>query len=95
MKLGKAEIMQLYKKWLDREQGFSRQTMTRKEYAKMMKVFSEAGLKRTNFAVSVKKCGSEKAYRAAKAARMRAWRARAFAPQTSPGDQKDESSRRD
>lgn len=85
--MNQAKIMQRYEKWLSKEDGYTRKTMSRKEYSKMMKAFSEAGLKRTNFACSVKNYESEKAYRKARAQWMRQWRKRAFRRPSEPHDQ--------
>jgi hypothetical protein len=84
MKVDKARLMERYREWLNKKPGFTRSTMTRKEYSKMMKLFSENNLHRTNFAISVKDFDSEEAYRKAKAARMRQWRKKAF-----PGGQSE------
>jgi hypothetical protein len=84
MKVDKAEMMERYNKWLNQKPGFTRSTMTRKEYSKMMKLFSENNLRRNNFAISVKDYESEKAYRNAKAQWMRQWRKKAF-----PGGQSE------
>ena len=54
MKVENARLMEMYEKWLSKEDGFTRATMRRNEYSKMMKAFSEAGLKRTNFRISIK-----------------------------------------
>ena len=78
MKMDKAKMMERYEKWLSKEDGYTRKTMSRKEYSKMMKAFSEAGLKRTNYACSVKNYESEKDYRKARAQWMRQWRKTAF-----------------
>ena len=88
MKMDKAKMMECYEKWLNKQEGFTRKTMSRKQYSKMMKAFSEAGLKRTNFACSIKNHESEKSYREARAQWMRQWRERAFRrPTSEPHDQ--------
>ena len=69
-------MMEKYKKWINRIPGYTRATMSRKEYSKMMKLFSENGLRRNNFAISIQHYNSEKDYRRAKADWMKAWRRR-------------------
>jgi hypothetical protein len=67
-------LMESYEKWLRKEQGHTRATMSRKAYSKMMKTFSENELKRTNFRVSIKHFSSHDAYRKMRATSMREWR---------------------
>ena len=72
-------LMENYGNWLHRQSGFTRKTMSRNEYGKMMKAFSEAGLKRTNHTISIKHHEDEASYRKAKAQWMKQWRQVAFA----------------
>ena len=74
-----AKLMENYGNWLNRQAGFTRKTMSRNEYGKMMKAFSEAGLKRTNHTISIKHHEDEASYRKAKAQWMKQWRQVAFA----------------
>ena len=74
-----AKLMEKYGNWLNRQAGFTRKTMSRNEYGKMMKAFSEAGLKRTNHTISIKHHEDEASYRKAKAQWMKQWRQVAFA----------------
>jgi hypothetical protein len=78
MKTDEATLMHNYNKWLDKEHGYTRSTMTRNEYSKQQKSFSEAGLKRTNFRCSIKQYTSEKEYMKAKAIQAKQWRKKVF-----------------
>ena len=40
-----------YKKWIKKQHGFTRATMSKHDYTRMLKKFSARGLKRTNFAL--------------------------------------------
>ena len=79
MKVENARLMEMYEKWLSKEDGFTRATVRRNEYSKMMKAFSEAGLKRTNFRISIKQYDSGSSYQKAKAQWMKVWRKARFA----------------
>ena len=72
--MDEARLLDTYEKWLNKTVGFTRATMTRQDYSKMMKLFSEAGLKRTNFTLSIKQHSDELSYRRSKADWMRDWR---------------------
>ena len=72
--MDEARLMDMHEKWLNKTVGFTRATMTRQAYSKMMKMFSEAGLKRTNFTLSIKQHSDESSYRKSKAQWMREWR---------------------
>ena len=87
--MDKATLMEKYNNcnWLNKKEGFTRSTMTRKEYSKQQKAFSEAGLKRSNFRCSIKHYESERDYRMARAQISREWRATAFQRPIEPRDQ--------
>ena len=87
MKMDKATLMEKYNNWLNKKEGFTRSTMTRKAYSKQQKAFSDAGLKRTNFRCSIKDYDSERDYRMARAEISRQWRKTAFQRPSEPRDQ--------
>ncbi len=68
------QVMEQYQHWLNRENGYTRASMTRSAYNKMMKQFSEYGLKRNNFGVSVKQYQDRASYEKARCSWMRDWR---------------------
>ena len=76
--MNKATMMECYHKWMNKEEGYTRATMTRKQYGQMMRAFSEAGLKRRNFRVSTNNYTTEEEYRKARAEYLREWRRTAF-----------------
>ena len=83
--MNKTQIGLCYENWLNRTPGFTRSTMSRKEYTKMMKMFSEHGLKRNNFKLSTKN-HDENSYRLAKANYMQRWRNQCFPRNLSSAD---------
>ena len=68
------QIMEHYRRWLNKEHGYTRKTMTRRVYTRMLKRFSERGLKRTNFRLSVKDYRDRKAYEKARCEVLKDWR---------------------
>ena len=90
--MDKATLMEKYNSWLNKKEGFTRSTMTRKEYSKQQKAFSEAGLKRNNFRCSIKHYASERYYQMARAQISREWRATAFQQPRAPQPVGDKSS---
>ena len=65
--MNEAKIKECYNKWLNKEPGYTRSTMSRSAYNKQMKASSEAQLKRNNFTISIKQHQDEQSYRKAKA----------------------------
>ena len=67
------DLNERFQNWLSREVGFTRSTMSRQDYTKMMRLFAKAGLKRTNFALSINDFDSPVEYAVAHAEKMRNW----------------------
>lgn len=73
-KIKQEKVMERYHHWLNKVEGYTRSTMERNKYNFMLKSFSEHGLKRTNFVLSVKDHPSKMEYEKARCAVMKAWR---------------------
>ena len=69
-----ADIMDHYKKWIKKQHGFTRATMSKHDYTRMLKKFSARGLKRTNFTLSIKKFANKESYEKARCEVMKQWR---------------------
>jgi hypothetical protein len=67
-------VLEHYKQWLNKVDGYTRGTMDRNKYTQMLKHFSNYGLKRTNFVLSVRDYPDKTAYAKARCNVMKDWR---------------------
>jgi hypothetical protein len=77
-------IEDVFERWHAREEGYTRATMDRAQYHRMMARLNIAGKRRSNYQVTVKR--GKAAYKAQKSAYMKAYRRRIFADEEEKKD---------